>query len=71
MYTLQGSSPQCTIPIFPSSLRSSDLSRSLYPFRRLMNLVGEEGGVRYGQLVMPSVVNNFGPMYMSRITRLN
>ena len=36
-----------------------------------MNLVGEEGGVRYGQLVMPSVVNNFGPMYMSRITRLN
>ena len=27
-------------------------------------------GVRYGQLVLPSVVNNFGPMYFAKIVRV-
>lgn len=52
----------------------SDLTGVLRPFRRFMNLVGEEecgSMLRFGQLVMPSIVNNFGPIYVAKLTRLN
>ena len=58
-----------------SPSETSDLSRAFAPFKRHMTLLGPEdfrdGEVKYGQMVVPSVLDNFGPMYLSRIHRIN
>ncbi len=52
----------------------SDLTRPLSPFRDLMNFVSigdRDTSLRYGSLVLPNVVNNFGPTYLARIHRID
>ena len=49
----------------------SDLTDAFEPFKAIMSLVNDKGIVKYGQLVAPNIVNNFGPMYISKITRIN
>ena len=48
-----------------------DLSVAMAPFRRLMKISDKATGNQpyYGQLVLPSIENNFGPMYFSKLTR--
>ena len=48
-----------------------DLSVAMDPFRSLMKISDKSTGHQpiYGQLVLPSVENNFGPMYFSKLTR--
>jgi len=37
-----------------------------------MNLVSrDESCARYGQLVLPNIVNNYGPMYVAKLKRLS
>ena len=48
-----------------------DLSVAMDPFRSLMKISDKSTGNQpfYGQLILPSVENNFGPMYFSKLTR--
>ncbi|KAG4067910.1 hypothetical protein HA402_010596 [Bradysia odoriphaga] len=45
-----------------------DLSGVIDPFRELFTFQ-DSNELRYGQLVLPWLTNNFGPMYFSKITR--
>ena len=47
-----------------------DLSEAVKPFRFLCKLHGRQEGLKYGQLVVPFLPNNFGPMYFAKIRRL-
>ena len=48
-----------------------DLSTAIKPFRSIMRFADEFTATPsyYGQLVLPNVINNFGPMYFAKITR--
>jgi len=48
----------------------ADLNMAVKPFRFLCKLYGRKEGVKYGQLVVPFLPNNFGPMYFCKITRV-
>lgn len=48
----------------------ADLTAALRPFRWLCRIVGPEQGIRLGNLVVPSLMNNFGPTYFCKITRI-
>lgn len=47
----------------------NDLSDAIEPFREMMKLTSKVNNMRYGQMVLPYMPNNFGPMYFSKITR--
>jgi len=48
----------------------NDLSEAVQPFRdTFLKMRGKNEGVKYGQLVVPYLPNNFGPMYIAKITR--
>ncbi|CAL4070673.1 unnamed protein product, partial [Meganyctiphanes norvegica] len=46
-----------------------DLSYAIRPIRFLYRL-GSNLGLRYGQVVLPSLLSNFGPMYVAKIKRI-
>lgn len=46
-----------------------DLSYAIRPIRFLYRL-GNNLGLRYGQIVLPSLLSNFGPMYVAKIKRI-
>ena len=48
-----------------------DLCDLMGPFRTMMKISDKSSGNQpyYGQLVLPNVENNFGPMYFSKLTR--
>ena len=48
-----------------------DLTAAMEPFRTIMNIADKSLGSKpyYGQLVLPNLVNNFGPMYVCKLTR--
>lgn len=48
----------------------ADLSMAVKPFRFLCKLHGRKEGVKYGQMVVPFLPNNFGPMYFCKINRV-
>ena len=48
----------------------ADLSMAVKPFRFLCKLYGRKEGLKYGQLVVPFLPNNFGPMYFCKINRV-
>lgn len=47
----------------------SDLSEAVSPLRSMMKFANKNPGLKYGQLVLPSLLNNFGPMYIAKINR--
>ena len=47
-----------------------DLDLAMKPFRFLCKIFGKKEGLKYGQLVVPSLPNNFGPMYFCKINRI-
>ncbi|XP_059083173.1 5-methylcytosine rRNA methyltransferase NSUN4-like [Tigriopus californicus] len=47
----------------------SDMSDLFRPFHDLMRFHGDGRGAKYGQLVLPDITRNFGPMYLARIVR--
>merc|ERR1711874_151366 len=47
----------------------NDLAGAVKPFEFLLKMYGRDQGVKYGQLVVPNITNNFGPMYVAKITR--
>jgi len=47
-----------------------DLNLAVKPFRFMCKIFGRKEGVKYGQLVVPSLMNNFGPMYFCKINRI-
>ena len=47
-----------------------DLDLAVKPFRFLCKIFGRKEGLKYGQLVVPSLPNNFGPMYFCKINRI-
>ena len=47
----------------------SDLSDAIEPFKDILKMTSSVHNMRYGQMVLPYIVNNFGPMYFSKITR--
>ena len=47
-----------------------DLDLAVKPFRFLCKIFGKKEGMKYGQLVVPSLPNNFGPMYFCKINRI-
>ncbi|XP_068231537.1 5-methylcytosine rRNA methyltransferase NSUN4 isoform X2 [Palaemon carinicauda] len=46
-----------------------DLTYAIQPLKFLYRF-GNNLGLRYGQIVLPSLANNFGPMYICKIKRL-
>ena len=48
-----------------------DLSVAMDPFRTIMKISDKTKGTApyYGQLVLPTMENNFGPMYLAKLTR--
>ncbi len=49
----------------------SDLSKTFSPLKKFMKFAEGQGKPKYGQLVIPSIIDNFGPMYVAKITRVN
>ena len=48
----------------------NDLSDAIEPYRKVMKLSNSTTHkMRYGQMVIPHMPNNFGPMYFAKITR--
>jgi 16S rRNA C967 or C1407 C5-methylase (RsmB/RsmF family) len=47
----------------------ADLTPALRPFRWLYIILGPQEGIRLGNLIVPSLMNNFGPTYFCKITR--
>ena len=47
-----------------------DLSQAVKPFRFLCKMHGRKEGLKYGQLVVPNLPSNFGPMYFAKIRRI-
>ena len=45
-----------------------DLSITIQPFKPMMKFAQN---TKFGQLVMPQISQNFGPMYISKLKRLN
>ena len=48
----------------------ADLDMAVKPFRFLCKLYGRKEGLKYGQMVVPFLPNNFGPMYFCKINRV-
>ena len=48
-----------------------DLTPAMQPFKETMKISDRTTGLHpyYGQLVLPNMENNFGPMYFSKLTR--
>ena len=47
-----------------------DLELAVKPFRFMCKMFGKKEGLKYGQLVVPSLPLNFGPMYFCKINRI-
>jgi len=47
-----------------------DLSQAVKPLRFLCKIQGRKEGIKYGQLVVPNLPANFGPMYFAKIRRM-
>ena len=47
----------------------NDLSDAIEPYRKVMKLSNSTRKMRYGQMVIPHMPNNFGPMYFAKMTR--
>merc|ERR1719300_915008 len=45
----------------------SDLNVAVKPFRFMCKIYGRKEGLNYGQMVVPFLPNNFGPMYFCKI----
>ena len=48
----------------------ADLDLAVKPFKFMCKIFGKREGMKYGQLVVPFLPNNFGPMYFSKINRV-
>ena len=48
----------------------ADLDLAVKPFKFMFKIFGQREGVKYGQLVVPFLPNNFGPMYFCKINRV-
>lgn len=48
----------------------ADLDLAVKPFKFMCKIFGKREGVKYGQLVVPFLPNNFGPMYFCKINRV-
>jgi len=48
----------------------ADLDMAVKPFRFLCKMYGRKEGLKYGQMVVPFLPNNFGPMYFCKIVRV-
>merc|ERR1719474_138197 len=46
----------------------TDMTEALKPFRFICRIFGAEHGIKLGNLVVPSISNNFGPLYFCKIT---
>lgn len=55
--------------ITPYTSLYSDLTEIMSPFKSLLSIKGRDDGVEFGQLVVPNICNNYGPMYFAKITR--
>ena len=44
-----------------------DLSKTIQPFKPMMKFAEN---TRYGQLIMPHIAQNFGPMYIAKLKRI-
>ena len=47
-----------------------DLSKTILPFKSFLNFSNNSRAVKYGQQILPSIGQNFGPMYFAKIKRL-
>ena len=48
----------------------NDLRNTMDPFRPLMKIGDKfEPKTRFGQIIFPHMENNFGPMYLAKLTR--
>ena len=47
----------------------NDLTEALQPFSFLCKIFGEKEGVKLGNMIVPHLSNNFGPIYFCKITR--
>ena len=48
----------------------ADLDLAVKPFKFMCKIFGKKEGIKYGQLVVPFLPNNFGPMYFCKINRV-
>jgi len=48
----------------------ADLDLAMKPFKFMCKIFGRKEGVKFGQLVVPFLPNNFGPMYFCKINRV-
>ena len=48
----------------------SDLTETIKPFKQFLNFSSNPKVTRFGQQIIPSIGENFGPMYVSKIKRL-
>jgi len=48
----------------------ADLNMAVKPFRFLCKLYGRKEGLKYGQMIVPFLPANFGPMYFCKIIRV-
>lgn len=47
----------------------NDLTANFEPVKALFNLAEGRCKPKYGQLVLPNITNNFGPLYVAKMTR--
>ena len=48
----------------------ADMELAVKPFKFMCKILGRREGIKYGQLVVPFLPNNFGPMYFCKINRV-
>ena len=49
----------------------NDLTDALKPFRFMCKIFGSKQNVSVGNMIVPSITNNFGPQYFCKITRIS
>ena len=47
----------------------NDITDALKPFRFMCRIFGAKQGISLGNLIVPNISNNFGPIYFCKITR--
>ena len=48
-----------------------DLSQTIQPYKNIVNFSNNLKVTKFGQQIVPSLGQNFGPMYFAKIKRLN
>ena len=47
----------------------SDLTTAFKPYHDILHFAKRGPNLKFGQLVVPNIAQNFGPMYVAKITR--